>query len=67
MFTKQYLVWCLMLGLLVVSAFNVAVALVVIFLYSWGVTLAGLKVTIPLLLAWAIVFVLPYRWFMEVV
>ena len=67
MLTRQYLVWCVMLALLIVAAANIAAALVTIFLYAWGVTLVGLKVTIPFLLAWAIIFLLPYRWFTKVV
>jgi hypothetical protein len=64
-FTKQYIIWCVMLAFLIIAAFNVAVALVTIFLYAWGVTLVGLKVTIPFLLAWFIIFIFPYRWFTE--
>lgn len=67
MISKQYLVWCVMLGLLIVAAANVAAALVTIFLYAWGVTFVGLKVTIPFLLAWVIIFLLPYRWFTSAV
>ena len=65
MLTKQYLVWCVMLGLQIVAAVNVAAALAAIFLYAWGVTLVGLKVTIPFLLAWLIILYVPWNWFVE--
>lgn len=67
MITRQYLVWVAMLALLIVAAFNVAAALVTLFLYAWGITIVGLKATIPFLIAWAIIFLLPYRWFTSVV
>lgn len=65
MLSRQYIVWCIMLGLLIVAAANVAAALVTIFLYAWGITVAGLKVTIPFLLAWIIVLYFPWSWFVE--
>lgn len=65
MLSRQYIVWCIMLGLLIVAAANVAAALVTIFLYAWGVTLVGLKITVPFLLAWVIVLYFPWSWFIE--
>lgn len=65
MLSRQYLVWCIMLGLLIIAAANVAAALATIFLYAVGVTLVGLKVTIPFLLAWLLILYFPYRWFVE--
>jgi len=54
-----------MLGLLIVATVNVIAALGVLFLYAWGITLVGLKATIPFLLAWVLIFLFPYRWFTE--
>jgi len=65
MLSRQYIVWCVMLGLLIVAAANVAAALVTIFLYAWGVTMVGLKITLPFLLAWLIILYLPWNWFTE--
>lgn len=65
MLSRQYIVWCLMLVLLIVAAANVAAALFTIFLYAWGITFVGLKITIPFLLAWLIILYLPWNWFVE--
>lgn len=54
-----------MLGLLIVAAANVAIGLVTLFLYAWGVTLVGLKITIPFIVAWLIILYFPWSWFVE--
>ena len=52
MVTQEYILWAVMLAILILSVVNVVVGLVTLFLYAWGITLVGLKVTIPFLIAW---------------
>ena len=65
MVTQEYILWAAMLAILILSVVNVAIGLVTLFLYAWGITLVGIKITIPFIVAWLIIFILPYSWFTE--
>jgi len=65
MLSRQYIVWCVMLGLLIATAGLLLAAGVFLVLYAIGMTLVGPKVSAVILLLAAILFALPYRWFIE--
>ena len=65
MVTQEYILWAAMLAILILSVVNVVVGLVTLFLYAWGITLVGLKVTIPFLIAWLPALYFSWGWFVE--
>jgi len=65
MVSRQYIVWCVMLALLIATAGLLLASGVFLALYVIGMTVVGPKVSAVILLIAAVLFLFPYRWFIE--
>lgn len=64
MISKQYILWSVMIGVLIMAAASVLVGLVALSLYALGVITIGWKI-VEFIVSWLIIFLIPFYWFTE--